>query len=53
MPPSSVSILVWQDRCMETLDNLLFSKRALSNPGSLSHKNVSDIENNIIDGKTT
>ena len=34
-------------------DNLLFGKRALSNPGSLSHKNVSDIENNIIDGKTT
>ena len=34
-------------------DTLLFGKRALSNPGSLSHKNVSDIENNIIDGKTT
>ena len=34
-------------------DTLLFGKRALSNPGSLSYKNVSDIENNIIDGKTT
>ena len=25
----------------------------MSNPGSLSHKNLSDIENNIIDGKTS
>ena len=34
-------------------DTRLFGQKVLSNPGALSHKNVSDIENNIIDGKTT
>ena len=34
-------------------DTLLFGQKVLSNPGSLSYKNISDIENNIIDGKTT
>ena len=34
-------------------DTLLFGQKVLSNPGSLSYKNVSDIEDNIIDGKTT
>ena len=34
-------------------DTLLFGQKVLSNPGSLSYKNISDIEHNIIDGKTT
>ena len=34
-------------------DTILFGKKVLSNPGALTPKNVTDIENNIIDGKTT
>ena len=31
----------------------MFGQKVLSNPGALSNKNVSDIQNNIVDGKTT
>ena len=34
-------------------DTLLFGARVLSTPGVLSPKNIIDIENNIVDGKTT
>ena len=34
-------------------DTFLFGQKVLSNPGALSNKNVSDIQNNIVDGKTT
>ena len=34
-------------------DTLLFGAKVLSTPGALSPKNIVDIENNIVDGKTT
>ena len=35
------------------MDTFLFGQKVLSNPGTLSNKNVSDIQNNMVDGKTT
>ena len=34
-------------------DTLLFGAKVLSTPGVLTPKNIVDIENNIVDGKTT
>ena len=34
-------------------DTLSFGAKVLSTPGVLSAKNILDVENNIIDGKTT
>ena len=34
-------------------DTLLFGAKVLSTPGVLLVKNILDVENNIIDGKTT
>ena len=34
-------------------DTLLFGAKVLSSPGALTPKNIVDIENNIVDGKTT
>ena len=34
-------------------DSLTFGARVLSLPGFLTAKNISDVENNIVDGKTT
>ena len=34
-------------------DSLLFGAKVLSAPRSLSQKNISDIEYNVVDGKTT
>ena len=34
-------------------DSLLFGAKVLSTPGVLSNKNINDIENNFVEGKTT
>ena len=34
-------------------DSLVFGARVLSCPGFLTNKNISDIQNNIVEGKTT
>ena len=34
-------------------DSLTFGAKVLSLPGFLTPKNISDVENNIVDGKTT
>ena len=34
-------------------DSLVFGAKVLSCPGFLTNKNISDIENNIVDGKTS
>ena len=36
-----------------TADSIVFGAKVLSCPGFLSNKNISDIENNVVDGKTT
>ena len=34
-------------------DTLLFGAKVLSSPGFLSPKNITDVENNFVDGNTT
>ena len=34
-------------------DSLVFGAKVLSCPGFLSHRNISDVENNVVDGKTS
>ena len=34
-------------------DTILFGTKVLSLPGSLSRKNISDVENNVVDASTS
>ena len=49
-----LSALIWDSGGGQSIsDSLLFGAKVLSTPGVLSNKNINDIENNFVEGKTT